>query len=100
MAEAGFSPTGPRGARGLCGLPEVLIDVRMEQAVRLWRIAMAQMAALNALAADRRKWAMLPDWRRLERRALAEAQLNNYFNEIDRIIAQRSTPDTQRPTAS
>jgi len=72
----------------------------MEQAATLWRIAMAQMAALNALAADSRKWAMLPDWRRRERRALAEARLNNYFNEIERIVAQRSTPDTQRPIAS
>jgi len=68
----------------------------MNQAALFWRIAMAQMAALNALAADRRKWAMLPDWRRRERRALAEARLNHYFNEIERIIAPRSTPDTHR----
>jgi hypothetical protein len=61
----------------------------MERAAIFWRIAMAQMAALNALAADRRKWAMLPDWRQRERRALAQAPLNDYFNEIERIIAHR-----------
>ena len=66
------------------------------QAAKLWRIAMAQMAALNALAVDRRKWAMLPDWRRRERRIVAEARLNHHFNEIERILAQRSTPDTHR----
>lgn len=72
----------------------------MNHAAMFWRIAMAHMAALNGLAADRHKWATLPDWRRRERRALAEARLNHYFNEIERIIAQRSTPDTHWPTTS
>lgn len=83
-----------RALHGLAalGAPRCRKRTPMSRAAIFWRIAMAQMAALNALAADHRKWAMLPDWRRRERRALAEAGLNNYFNEIERIIAEGRRP--------
>jgi hypothetical protein len=68
----------------------------MYQAAMLWRVSMVHMAALNGIVARK----ALPDWRRRELRAVAESRLNEYFNEIDRIIALSATPDTHRREAT
>jgi hypothetical protein len=62
----------------------------------LWRIAVVHMAALNGIMARKG----MPDWRKRELRATAESRLNDYFNEIDRIIALSATPDTHRRNAA
>ncbi len=75
------------------GAPKV---TAMNHATLLWRIASMHMAAFNGVVARK----ALPDWRRRELRAIAETRLNDYFNEIDRIIALNATPDTHRREAT
>jgi hypothetical protein len=68
----------------------------MNRAIMLWRVASMHMAALDGMLARK----ALPDWKKRELRSVAESKLNDYFNEIDRIIALSATPDTHRREAT
>ena len=60
----------------------------------LWRTAMERIALLNQVISHPSLRRTVPCWKRHELRAIAESRLNDYFDQIERMIARSPTQNT------
>jgi hypothetical protein len=66
----------------------------MADAETLWRAAMERMAMLNKIMSHAPLSLSIPPWKRHQLRAVAESHLNDYFDQIERMIAHNLKANT------